>query len=53
MIIAQTILITPIIAALCRQTIEDLLLEYRDELAAMNVGTLARSPRCSMTADFP
>jgi tungstate transport system permease protein len=41
MIIAQTILIAPIIAALARQTIEDLWLEYRDELEAMNVGTLA------------
>ena len=40
MIIAQTILIAPIIAALTRQTIEDLWLEYRDELHAMNVGTL-------------
>jgi tungstate transport system permease protein len=40
MVIAQTILITPIIAALTRQTIEDLWLEYRDELEAMNVGTL-------------
>src|SRR5262245_27443823 len=37
MVIAQTILITPIIAALARQTIEDLWLEYRDELAAMDV----------------
>jgi tungstate transport system permease protein len=40
MIVAQTILIAPIIAALTRQTIEDLWLEYRDELEAMNVGTL-------------
>src|SRR6201991_2975967 len=40
MIIAQAILITPIMAALARQTIEDLWLEYRDELAAMNVGML-------------
>ena len=40
MIIAQTILIAPIIAALARQTIEDLWLEYRDELEAMNVGTM-------------
>jgi tungstate transport system permease protein len=32
MIIAQTILIAPIIAALTRQTVEDLWLEYRDEL---------------------
>jgi tungstate transport system permease protein len=42
MIMAQTILITPIIAALARQTIEDLWTEYRDELTAMNVGPLAR-----------
>ena len=42
MIIAQTILIAPIIAALARQTIEDLWLEYRDELEAMNVGTMGR-----------
>jgi tungstate transport system permease protein len=39
MIIAQAILITPIIAALARQTIADLWLQYRDELAAMNVST--------------
>jgi len=42
MIIAQTVLVTPIIAALARQTIEDLWAEYRDELAAMNVGALRR-----------
>lgn len=42
MVIAQTILVTPIIAALSRQTIEDLWLEYRDELLAMNVGPLHR-----------
>src|SRR6476620_2194607 len=41
MIIAQTILVAPIIAALTRQTIEDLWTEYRDELAAMDVGPLA------------
>src|ERR1700741_5367043 len=39
MIIAQTILIAPISPALTRQTVEDLWLEYRDELEAMNVGT--------------
>jgi tungstate transport system permease protein len=38
MVIAQTVLVTPIIAALTRQTVEDLWLEYRDELLAMNVG---------------
>ena len=42
MVIAQAILVLPIIAALTRQTIEDLWLEYRDELAAMNVGASAR-----------
>ena len=42
MIIAQTILVTPIIAALTRQTVEDLWIEYRDELAAMNVGPIRR-----------
>ena len=38
MVIVQTILVAPIVAALTRQTIEDLWAEYRDELAAMNVG---------------
>jgi tungstate transport system permease protein len=42
MVIAQTILIAPIIAALTRQTIEDLWVEYRDELSAMSVGPVAR-----------
>ena len=42
MIIAQTVLVTPIIAALTRQTIEDLWVEYRDELTAMNVGPAGR-----------
>ena len=42
MIIAQTILIAPIVAALARQTLEDLWLEYRDELAAMDVGPFGR-----------
>lgn len=42
MVIAHTILVTPIIAALARQTIEDLWVEYRDELAALNVGPFRR-----------
>ncbi|MEA2951668.1 MAG: tungstate transport system permease protein [Alphaproteobacteria bacterium] len=42
MIIAQTVLVTPIIAALARQTIEDLASEYQDELTAMNVGPFGR-----------
>ncbi|HEX2020337.1 MAG TPA: ABC transporter permease [Aurantimonas sp.] len=42
MIIAQALLVMPIIAALARQTIEDLWHEYRDELTAMNVGPAGR-----------
>ncbi|WP_024513221.1 ABC transporter permease [Bradyrhizobium sp. ARR65] len=42
MVIAQTILIAPILAALTRQTVEDLWIEYRDELGAMNVGPFSR-----------
>ena len=42
MVIAQTILIAPIIAALSRQTVEDLWTEYRDELAALDVGPAGR-----------
>jgi tungstate transport system permease protein len=36
------LLVTPILAALSRQTIEDLWTEYRDEFAALNVGPLRR-----------
>src|SRR6266550_4595701 len=42
MIFAPTVLVTPIIAALTRQTIEDLWIEYRDELTAMNLGPVGR-----------
>ncbi len=42
MVIAQTVLVSPIIAALTRQTIEDLWVEYREELAAMNIGPAGR-----------
>ena len=42
MILAQALLITPIIAALTRQVIEDLWTEYRDELTAMEIGPLGR-----------
>ncbi len=42
MIVAQTVLVTPIIAALTRQTVEDLWIEYRDELDAMNLGPFGR-----------
>jgi len=43
MIVAQTLLVTPIIAALTRQTIEDAWIEYRDELMAMNIGVTSRA----------
>jgi tungstate transport system permease protein len=42
MVIAQSVLVAPIIAALTRQTIEDLWTEYRDELAALDVGPFRR-----------
>ena len=42
MIVAQTVMVAPIIAALTRQTIEDLWAEYKDELTAMNVGPSLR-----------
>jgi tungstate transport system permease protein len=42
MVIAQTVLVTPIIAALTRQTIEDLWREYREEFAAMSAGVWRR-----------
>jgi tungstate transport system permease protein len=38
MIIAQAILITPIIAALSRQAIEDAWSEYREQLRSLNIG---------------
>ena len=42
MIIAQAVLITPIIAALSRQVIADLWEEYREELTAMGVKPIGR-----------
>src|SRR3954469_13561722 len=37
MIVAQALLVMPIVAALTRQTIEDLWVEYREELTALRV----------------
>lgn len=42
MVIAQALLIMPIIAALTRQLIEDMWAEYRDELTAMRIGGRTR-----------
>jgi tungstate transport system permease protein len=52
MVIAQTILIVPIVAALTRQTIEDLWVEYRDELTAMGVGPFGRMTTLLWDARF-
>jgi tungstate transport system permease protein len=47
MVIAQMLLVLPIMAALTRQTVEDLWVEYRDELTAMRIGPLGRGTRGS------
>jgi tungstate transport system permease protein len=52
MIIAQALLVIPIIAALTRQTIEDLWVEYRDELTAMRVKALSRIAALTWDARF-
>src|ERR1700759_2843018 len=52
MVIAQAVLAAPIIAALSRQTIDDLWTEYRDELAAMNVGPVRRVATLVWAARF-
>jgi tungstate transport system permease protein len=44
MVIAQAILVTPIIAALTRQTVEDLYAEYREQLQSLGVGPLRAIP---------
>jgi tungstate transport system permease protein len=40
MIIAQAVLVTPIVAALTRQVIEDAWLEYEEQLRSLGAGTL-------------
>ncbi len=45
MIVAQAILVLPIIAALSRQVIEDAWLEYREQLLSLNAGRW----QCSLT----
>jgi tungstate transport system permease protein len=52
MIIAQAILVMPIIAALTRQTVEDMWVEYRNELAAMDVGPFGRMATLLWDARF-
>jgi len=43
MIIAQTLLIAPIVAALTRQVVEDAWTDYHDLLASLRAGTLERA----------
>ena len=45
MVIAQTILILPIIAALCRQAVEDAWREYQEQLRSLGV----EGPRAALT----
>jgi tungstate transport system permease protein len=52
MIIAQTVLVTPIIAALARQTIHDLKEEYDEQLRALGVGPLRAVPTLVWEARF-
>lgn len=42
MIIAQTIIVTPIVAALTKQVVEDLYAEYADQFASLGVGAMDR-----------
>jgi tungstate transport system permease protein len=44
MVAAQTVLVLPIIAALARQTIEDLWAEYEEQLRSLGAGTLGAVP---------
>ncbi len=44
MVIAQSVLITPIVAALTRQLVEDLWAEYEEELRALGTGALRAVP---------
>jgi tungstate transport system permease protein len=52
MILAQAILITPIIAALTRQVVEDMWQDYREELTAMGVKPAARVATLLFDARF-
>ena len=44
MVIAQAILVTPIVAALTRQTVEDLYAEYQEQLRSLGVGAARAIP---------
>jgi tungstate transport system permease protein len=53
MIVAQTILVLPIVMALTRQVVEDLWLEYRDQLTSLGQTGLAAVPTLLYDARFP
>jgi len=44
MVMAQFLLVTPLVAALARQVVEDLWDEYRDQLRSLGAGTLRSIP---------
>ena len=52
MIIAQTVLVTPIVAALTRQVIADLFDEYAEHFASLGVGRLRRAAALLWDARF-
>lgn len=52
MIIAQTFLVTPIIAALSRQVVEDLHTEYAEQFASLGVGRMQRATALLWDARF-
>ena len=52
MVLAQTLLIAPIIAALARQTVEDAHLEYRDWFDSMGLSNIARVQTLLMETRF-
>ncbi len=52
MVIAQFLLITPIVAALSRQVVEDLWVEYADQLSSLGAGPLRAIPTLLWDARF-
>ncbi len=52
MMIAQFVLVLPIIVALTRQTVEDLWVEYRDHLTSLGAGRLSSIPTLLWDARF-
>ena len=54
MIVAQSVLVVPLIAAVTRQIVEDAWRDYAPELSLIGIGRAAGGRRCSLpTAGFP